>query len=206
MSVARRSDAARSSHGRSARDRILDVACDLFYRQGVRAVGIDTIITEAGVAKMSLYRAFPSKDALIVACLERREAEFWERWERTMLLHAGDPRAQLGGVLEVVMGRTLDRDYRGCPFLNTATEFPDRSLPANSLIRERKLEVNAKLQEIAAAAGVRDPQMLANQLQLIVDGAYAAGQTLGAEGSGRALASTGQVLIAAALEPASAPS
>jgi AcrR family transcriptional regulator len=95
MSVARQSDAVRSSDSRSARNRILDVACDLFYRHGVRAVGIDTIIAAAGVAKMSLYRAFLSKDALIVVCLERREAEFWERWERTVLLHAGDPRAQL---------------------------------------------------------------------------------------------------------------
>ena len=183
----------------SARERILNVASDLFYHQGVRAIGIDTIIAAAGVAKMSLYRAFPSKDDLVAAYLERRNVEYWERWDRTIADCPDDPRAQLEGLLDTIMRRTLADAYRGCPFLNTATEFPGSTLPADAVIRAHKHELNTRLRALAAAAGARDPQALADQLQLLIDGAYTAGQAMGAEGPARALASAGQVLIAAAL-------
>jgi AcrR family transcriptional regulator len=183
----------------SARERILNVACDLFYHQGVRAIGIDTIIATAGVAKMSLYRAFPSKDDLVAAYLERRNEEFWERWEKTFAEHPDDPRAQLEALLDMITRRTVADAYRGCPFLNTATEFPGSTLPADAVIRAHKRKVNERLCTISAAAGARDPQLLADQLQLIIDGTYAATQALGADGPGRALASAGRVLIAAAL-------
>ncbi|MDB5360891.1 MAG: Transcriptional regulator [Rhodospirillales bacterium] len=193
------SGAQSSSDKLSARDRILNVASDLFYHQGVRAIGIDTIIAAAGVAKMSLYRAFPSKDDLVAACLERRNEEFWERWERTLDQHPDDPRMQLENLLDTIMRRTLSDAYRGCPFLNTATEFPGSTLPADAVIRAHKHQVNERLRMLASAAGARDPQVLADQLQLLIDGAYTAGQALGAEGPSRALASAGRVLIAAAL-------
>jgi len=170
----------------SARDRILNVASDLFYHQGVRAIGIDTIIATAGVAKMSLYRAFPSKDDLVAAYLERRNEEFWER-------------RQLETLLDAIMRRTLSDAYRGCPFLNTATEFPGSTLPADAVIRAHKRKVSERLCGLATAAGARDPQGLADQLQLVIDGAYTAGQALGADGPAKALASAGRVLIAAAL-------
>ena len=199
MSVADPPAPAASADKLSARDRILNVASDLFYHQGVRAIGIDTIIAAAGVAKMSLYRAFPSKDDLVAAYLERRNVEFWERWDRTLADHPDDPRAQLETLLDAIMRRTLADAYRGCPFLNTATEFPGSTLPADAVIRAHKQQVNERLRTLAAAAGARDPQMLADQLQLVIDGAYSAGQALGADGPGRALASAGRVLIAAAL-------
>jgi len=183
----------------SARDRILNVASDLFYHQGVRAIGIDTIIATAGVAKMSLYRAFPSKDDLVAAYLERRNEEFWERWDRTLALHPDEPRRQLETLLDAIMRRTLSDAYRGCPFLNTATEFPGSTLPADAVIRAHKRKVSERLCGLATAAGARDPQGLADQLQLVIDGAYTAGQALGADGPAKALASAGRVLIAAAL-------
>jgi AcrR family transcriptional regulator len=200
MSVARKLAPAASapSERLSARERILSVASDLFYHQGVRAVGIDTIIAAAGVAKMSLYRAFPSKDDLVAAYLERRNVEFWERWDRTVAA-ADDPRAQLEGLLDAITRRTLSDAYRGCPFLNTATEFPGSNLPADRVIREHKRVVNERLRAMAAAAGAGDPQGLADQLQLVIDGAYAAGQAMGADGPAKALASAGRALIAAAL-------
>ena len=183
----------------SARDRILNVASELFYHQGVRAVGIDTIIAAAGVAKMSLYRAFPSKDDLVAAYLERRNVEFWERWDRTVADHPDAPRAQLEALLDAITRRTVAEAYRGCPFLNTATEFPGSTLPADAVIRAHKLMVNERLRAMAGAAGAADPQGLADQLQLLIDGAYTAGQALGADGPAKALASAGRVLIAAAV-------
>jgi AcrR family transcriptional regulator len=185
----------------TARERILSVASDLFYHQGVRAVGIDTIIAAAGVAKMSLYRAFPSKDDLVAAYLERRNVEFWDRWDRTVAAWPDDPRAQLEGLLDAITRRTLADAYRGCPFLNTATEFPGSDLPGDRVIRDHMRAVNDRLRAMAAAAGAHDPQALADQLQLVIDGAYVAGQSQGVDGPGRALAAAGRVLIAAALDP-----
>jgi AcrR family transcriptional regulator len=200
MSVARPTEPqAPEPEKLSARDRILNVASDLFYHQGVRAVGIDTIIAAAGVAKMSLYRAFPSKDDLVAAYLERRNEEFWERWERWIASAPDNPRAQLEALLDGITRRALNDAFRGCPFLNTATEFPGSTLPADRVIRDNKRRVNERLCELASAAGARDPQELADQLQLIIDGAYVASQAIGAEGPGRALASGGRALIAAAL-------
>ena len=185
----------------SARERILSVASELFYHQGVRAVGIDTIIAEAGVAKMSLYRAFPSKDDLVAAYLERNNEEFWERWDQCVAACLGGPRAQLEAVLDRISRRTVEAAYRGCPFLNTATEFPGSDLPADRVIRDHKRAVNERLRAMAEAAGAADPQTLADQLQLLIDGAYVDGQALGAEGPAKALSAAGRVLIAAALTP-----
>src|SRR5258708_31995991 len=80
---------------KSARQRVLDAAAELFYREGVRAVGIDTIIARSGVAKMSLYRSFPSKDDLVAAVLEARDAAYWARWDEALAQHPDDPRRQV---------------------------------------------------------------------------------------------------------------
>ena len=89
-----------------ARQRILDTASEMFYRDGIRAVGIDTIIARSGVAKMSLYRNFPSKDALVAAWLEDRNAFFWGRWQMAEEAGGGDPRAQLEAILDMVAATT----------------------------------------------------------------------------------------------------
>src|SRR6516162_9521809 len=85
-----------------ARQRILETASEMFYRDGVRAVGIDAIIARSGVAKMSLYRNFPSKHALVAAWLEDRDAFFWRRWDNAEASRAGNPRAQIEAVLDMV--------------------------------------------------------------------------------------------------------
>src|SRR3984893_10693288 len=88
------------------RQRILDTASEMFYRDGVRAVGIDAIIARSGVAKMSLYRNFPSKDALVAAWLEDRNEFFWRRWERAEASQAGNPRDQPPPILDLVAENT----------------------------------------------------------------------------------------------------
>lgn len=180
-----------------ARERLLATASEMFYRDGIRAVGIDTIIARSGVAKMSLYRNFPSKDALVVAWLEERNAAFWERWERAEAGHPGEPRAQLAAILDMVARRVSHPRWRGCPFLNTGTEFPEPDHPARAVILANKRAVYDRLYGLAAAAGARDPHLLAQQLQLLIDGAYAVGQSLGPEGPAKTVASAGRALIAA---------
>ena len=181
------------------RQRILDTASEMFYREGVRAVGIDAIIARSGVAKMSLYRSFPSKDALVAAWLEDRNQFFWQRWERAEATHAGDPRGQLEAILDMVAVTASHPKWRGCPFLNTGTEFPEPDHPARAVILVHKRAVGERLRSLAGAAGARDPDLLAQQLQLLIDGAYAIGQSLGPDGPAKSVAGAGRALIAASL-------
>src|SRR5271154_400248 len=95
-----------------ARDKIFEVAADLFYREGIRAVGVETIVKQAGVAKISLYRSFPSKDDLVAAYLENRNAVFWHHWDEAFTRYKGDPKAQLRAIMTYLADRTTKPGYR----------------------------------------------------------------------------------------------
>ena len=179
------------------RERILETAAEMFYRDGIRAVGIDAIIARSGVAKMSLYRHFSSKDALVAAWLEDRNSFFWRRWDRAEAARGDDPRSRLEGILDMIASTVSQRQWRGCPFLNTGTEFPEPDHPARGIILANKQAVRVRLRTLAAAVGARDPDVLAQQLQLLIDGAYAIGQSLGPEGPAKTVADAGRALIAA---------
>ena len=186
-----------SEERKPVRERILETAAEMFYRDGIRAVGIDAIIARSGVAKMSLYRHFSSKDALVAAWLEDRNAFFWRRWDRAEASRGDDPRSRLEGILDMIAATVSQRQWRGCPFLNTGTEFPEPDHPARGIILANKQAVRVRLRTLAAAAGARDPDVLAQQLQLLIDGAYAIGQSLGPEGPAKTVAGAGRALIAA---------
>ena len=186
-----------SEERKPVRERILETAAEMFYRDGIRAVGIDAIIARSGVAKMSLYRHFSSKDALVAAWLEDRNAFFWRRWDRAEASRGDDPRSRLEGILDMIASTVSQRQWRGCPFLNTGTEFPEPDHPARGIILANKQAVRVRLRTLAAAAGARDPDVLAQQLQLLIDGAYAIGQSLGPEGPAKTVADAGRALIAA---------
>jgi AcrR family transcriptional regulator len=183
-----------------ARDRIFAAADDLFYHQGIRAVGVDAIAKEAGVAKISLYRAFPSKDDLVVAYLEDRNADYWRRWDRAFAKHEGNPRAQLRAMMEHLAERTTAPDYRGCPFTNDATEFPEPSHPGRRVAEANKRELRRRMLLLAEALGAPDPRSLADGLVLLVEGAYAISQTLrGRDGPGHAIVWAAEALVEAQL-------
>ena len=186
-----------SEERKPVRERILETAAEMFYRDGIRAVGIDAIIARSDVAKMSLYRHFSSKDALVAAWLEDRNAFFWRRWDRAEAARGDDPRSRLEGILDMIASTVSQRQWRGCPFLNTGTEFPEPDHPARGIILANKQAVRVRLRTLAAAAGARDPDVLAQQLQLLIDGAYAIGQSLGPEGPAKTVADAGRALIAA---------
>jgi AcrR family transcriptional regulator len=186
-----------SEEKKPVRQRILETASEMFYRDGIRAVGIDAVIERSGVAKMSLYRNFPSKDALVTAWLEDRNEFFWRRWDKVEASRAGDPRGQIEAILDLVAENASHQKWRGCPFLNTGTEFPESDHPARAVILANKHAVRDRLLSLASAAGARNPDLLAQQLQLLIDGAYAIGQSLGPDGPARSVASAGRALIAA---------
>jgi AcrR family transcriptional regulator len=159
----------------SARERILTTASDLFYREGIRAIGVDTIVEQSGVSKTSLYRLFDSKDALIAAFAAEKDQLFWVWWDGVEEQHAGDPRALLEALLSGIAEKIGRPAFRGCPFLNLATEFPDQNHPGRVIARDNKEEMRARLATIVAKLGVRDPNRTASQIALIINGAYVTG-------------------------------
>lgn len=160
----------------TARERILATAVELFYRDGIRAIGIDTLIAESGVAKASLYRAFPSKDALITAFVTERDQAFWVQWDAIAAQYADDPRGFLSALLISMAERISQPDFRGCPFLNVLTEFPDDAHPGRRVARANKDEMRSRLAAICARIGTPDPDRAAGQLLFLINGAYATGQ------------------------------
>jgi AcrR family transcriptional regulator len=159
----------------SARERILATASDLFYREGIRAIGVDTVVERSGVSKTSLYRLFDSKDALIAAFAAEKDRLFWAWWDRIEEQHATDPRALLEALLSGVAQRIGHSTYRGCPFLNLATEFPDDNHPGRIIARSNKDEMRARLATIVAKLGVSDPNRTASQMALMINGAFVTG-------------------------------
>jgi AcrR family transcriptional regulator len=184
---------------KSARARILEAATELFYREGIRAVGIDTIIARSGVAKMSLYRNFASKDDLVVAFLEYRDGIYWQWWDQVMAAHPEDASRQIGDLFASLARRVSGANYRGCPFINTSTEFPDPDHPARAVCRANKRELRRRLLDLARRAGARDAGGLADQLLLLMDGAYASAQNFPARGPAPCLLGAAEALLAAQL-------
>jgi AcrR family transcriptional regulator len=159
----------------SARERILATANELFYREGVRAIGVDTVVERSGVSKTTLYRLYESKDALIAAFAAERYRLNWERWDRIEEQHADDPRAFLEALLSEIARQIGDPAYRGCPFVNLATEFPDDNHPGRIAARAMKEELRARLATIVAKLGVGDPNRVASQMAMLINGAYVTG-------------------------------
>jgi AcrR family transcriptional regulator len=157
-----------------ARQRILDTAFRLFYERGLRAVGVDLLIAESGVAKATFYKHFPGKDDLVLAYLDRVD-EVWSGQLRSAAAAAGDdPAEQLVGLFDALGTACRRRGYRGCAFLNAAAE----SVPGTS-VHDRtvahKDRVRAWVRDLAAAAGAPDPDGLARSLTLLLDGGLASG-------------------------------
>ena len=185
--------------------RVLQTASELFYRLGVRAVGVDMIVAEAGVAKTSLYRHFRTKDDLIAAFLQREDDDFWRVWDEVAQRHTGDAGGHAGDAeaeLEAHMGWIGDRagrpGYRGCPQINVAAEFPDPAHPARAVARMHKEELRQRLKAIAERLGVKRPEELALQLALVINGAFVSGTLFSAQNAIPTLLAMSRSLVATA--------
>lgn len=162
----------------TAAERILWAASELFYRRGIRAVGVDAIAAEAGVTKKTLYERFGSKDALVAAYLRARD----ERW-RGWLVEGVERRGGSAGerLLSTfdALGEWMELgNTRGCGFVNAVVELPDAAHPAWEVVMEQKRWLRGYLAELAAEAGVEEPEGLAEQLFLLHEGANV-GSSLG---------------------------
>jgi len=157
--------------GSDARERILEAAYELFSQQGIRAVGIDSIIERSGVARMTLYRHFASKDALALAFLERREERWTNGWlQAEVAARAADPRERLLAIFDVFDEWFQRPDFEGCSFINVLLEISD---PAHDLYRasaDHLARIRAFIERLASEAGVADPDDFARQWHILMKG------------------------------------
>lgn len=162
----------------SPRDRLLGAATKLFYRDGFHAVGIDRILREAGVAKMTLYSHFASKDALIAETLRRRARQFETDFEREVMATAS-PRRRLLAVFEALDAWIGSAEFQGCMFVAAAAEFHEADHPARVAAAEHKRAMRAFLLRLAKDAEAKDAETLAARLALLVEGTIALAHVAG---------------------------
>jgi AcrR family transcriptional regulator len=157
-----------------ARERILDTAFRLFYAHGPRGVGVDTVIAESGVAKATLYKHFPRKDDLILAYLDKVDQTWFGQLRAAARAAGDDPRDKMVGMFDALSSACRRPGYHGCAFINTAAESePDSDVHARTV--EHKNVVRAWVTDLARRAGAADPDLLARQLTLLIDGGLSAG-------------------------------
>jgi AcrR family transcriptional regulator len=155
----------------SARERILDTAYELFSRHGTRAVGVDRIIAECGIAKMTLYRNFPSKDKLILAFLDRRD-ELWTRaWLQAEAQRRGSSPAQrLLAIFDTFEGWFHREDFEGCSFINVMLEVVESDSPVRQASVRHLEAIRGFVSGLAEEAGIQDPDGFARQWHILMKG------------------------------------
>ena len=186
----------------SARDRVFKTAAELFYRKGIRAVGVETIAAEANTTKMSLYRSFPSKDELVAEWLRDHDTHFWQTWDAMAKKFPKDPLKQLRAAFALLTKHIADPNARGCPIANAAVELTEKDHPARKVIEAHKANLRNRLAGLCLQMKVKDPELLADELFLLMEGAQVSIQTLGVRGPARNVARAADNLIAAHLRPA----
>jgi AcrR family transcriptional regulator len=179
------------------RERILAVAVDLFYRHGIRAVGVESIAEAAGTNKMTLYRHFASKDELVAEYLRRLANKASSSWDRLAAAHPDNPRAQLRGWLQDMAAHVGSGDQRGCALANAAVELPEKDHPARRVIEAFKTAQRQRIIDLCTAAELAQPEMLADELFLLLEGARVTAQSIGRDGLGDRLIRMGEAMIAA---------
>jgi AcrR family transcriptional regulator len=179
------------------RSRILAAAADLFYRHGIRAVGVETIAEAADTNKMTLYRHFASKDELVAEYLRQSANAADGCWDRFAQAHPGDPLAQLCAWLQEMARHLAEPNERGCALANAAIELPEKDHPARRVIEEYKKAQRTRLARLAEEAGLSEPEMLADELHLLLEGARVTAQSVGTEGLAARLLHMGEAMIAA---------
>jgi AcrR family transcriptional regulator len=179
----------------SPRERILSVASELFYRHGIRAIGVERIAEAAETNKVTLYRHFSSKDELVAEYLRRLAQEAKSSWDRLEAQHPAGALAQLRAWLKDMAAHVASGDERGCPLANAAVELPDKDHPARRVIEEFKTAQRERLIQLCAAAALTEPEMLADELFLLLEGARVTAQSMGSKGLGDRLVRMGEAMI-----------
>lgn len=177
------------------RERILTAAAQLFYRHGIRAVGVEAIAEAAKTNKMTLYRHFPSKDQLVAEYLRRLTERAKTDWARREAENPGNPLGQVRAWLRDKGAMIAGAEERGCPLSNAAIELPEKEHPARCVIETYKTAQRDRLVQLCAAAAVEEPELLAEGLVLLLEGARVTTQNMPTQGLGERLVKMGERLI-----------
>ncbi|MDL5591740.1 TetR family transcriptional regulator [Bacillus subtilis] len=183
----------------SKRDQLIDTALTLFYRDGFHATGIDRILAESGVAKMTLYKHFKSKDELIEAALQKRMEAPRERM--AWALEHLPPRTAILAVFEGLHGLLHEAEYHGCAFVNAAAEFHDRDHPIHRVAASHKANAEAHFRAALERLEVAEPARLARQLQYLLEGAITMAHIQGPGDQALEAGAAAEVLLRAAGVP-----
>jgi AcrR family transcriptional regulator len=168
----------------------------LFYERGVRAVGVDEIAEAAGTNKMTLYRHFASKDLLVAECLRQFAQQAEAEWDRLAAGHTGNPRGELMAWLAAVTDHIVAGGGRGCALANAAVELAEKDHPARKVIEEVKRAQRDRLVRLCRAAVLDEPEFLADELFLLLEGARVSAQSVGRDGPAARLVRMGEAVIA----------
>ncbi|MBQ0910681.1 TetR/AcrR family transcriptional regulator [Streptomyces rochei] len=158
------------------RERILDAAEELFQSEGIRRVGVQAIAEKAETTKMAIYRHFDTKDALVAEWLRIVAAEYRAAFDRVEAEHPGRPREQILGVARFIAEGLPAISHRGCPFINSLAELPDRTHPAREVIERHKADQTRRMVALCAAAGLPDPEQAAAEITFVLEGAQVSTQ------------------------------
>lgn len=184
----------------SARQRLLETARELFYQEGVRAIGVDTIVERSGVGKATLYRHFPTKDDLITAYVAEESRAHQQWFEEIVATSECSPKEQLLAWFEACDQRIKEPGFRGCPFLNVMAEIAEAEHPAYQCAVQHERALRDRLAQLSRQAGARDPDQLADQLLLVVNGALVSASLFGEASPAHQLKTLGAYLIDRQLE------
>lgn len=186
-----------SSRRQATADRLLTVAADLFYRDGIHATGIDRIVAEAGLTKPTFYTHFPSKSDLVTAVLSFRS----KRWQAAVSAHVekypANPRRQILAVFDFIEEFVGDSGFRGCALVNGSVELAHRSDPGRAVASRNKAWNRDLLEECARRARLRKPRALASSLVLLIEGAISSAYVEGNSHAGKEARAAARQLITA---------
>ncbi|MFG3258698.1 TetR/AcrR family transcriptional regulator [Streptomyces sp. NPDC048172] len=153
------------------RERVLDAAEELFQNEGIQRVGVQAIADRAGTTKMAIYRHFATKDELAAEWLRIVAADYRAAFDRVEAEHPGSPRQQILGLARFIAEGLPEISYRGCPFINSLAELPDRAHPARQVVERHKAEQARRLGAMCAAAGLPDPEQATAEITFVLEGA-----------------------------------
>ena len=160
----------------SKRELLINTAKRLFAEYGFHATGIDRILAEAGVAKKTLYNHFRTKDELIIAVLRQHDSEFRNYFMQQVELRAKAPAERLLAIFDVVENWFAQNNFFGCMFINAVGEYSEEDSPVRDICREYKKLMHAYIVNLALEAGASDPEALADELALLLEGAIVTAQ------------------------------
>ena len=167
------------------REHLIDVAAELFNRLGYHAAGVDHVIAEAGIAKTTLYRHFKSKEQLIVAVLRRVDERYREDLRQAVDKLEREPKQKILATFDFLEDWFEDKSFYGCPFMGAAGEYGERHSAVFQEAAMHKRLVVAYFEELARAAQLNDPRRVAEEINLLHEGATAAAHITGDAGEAR---------------------